>query len=124
MEEMRKLIGRREGGGGTPRRPQSVILNNSAGPSYGNSSSTSGSQEWTKQLEDLVSEAENDVSRAANSHELLERDLEHVTTRLQEVSRREHAYELNANRCDSLSLHCSSIEVTWNFAMFAGSVSS
>lgn len=98
MEEMRQMIGRR-GGEGTPRRPQSVILgNSSAGGSTGvfggggnmSSSSSSGSinfstspsqsQEWAKTLEELVTDAEREVARAAENHELLEKEVRSVST--------------------------------------------
>ena len=77
----------RRGGEGVPRRPQSVVLGsgNSSNSASSRGLNSSNSKEYTKQLEELVAEAERDVVRAASNHDLLEKDLQHVSGRLEEV---------------------------------------
>ncbi|KAI5117382.1 hypothetical protein M0805_009072 [Coniferiporia weirii] len=91
MEEMRALIGQRNGLA-TPRaRPRSLV------ESSMNSSHSSGSddssveqpseiQNWSKTVDDLVSGAERDLTRAASNHELLENDLGRYFTTFKERS--------------------------------------
>jgi hypothetical protein len=80
MEEMRQLIGRRQGEG-TPRSHPRSTANDT--PSRGPGSA--GGDGFARSLELLASEAENDLIRAVSSHESLQSDLKRLTTDFKEV---------------------------------------
>ena len=81
MEEMQKLIGQRQSA--IPRRAKTLE------PSLSSSSveGTSGDQRaWIKSIDDLVSSAESDLTRAARNVEAIERDLKQLATGSHDVS--------------------------------------
>jgi hypothetical protein len=72
MEEMRQLIGRRQGEG-TPRSQSRSVANDSL------------SSGFARSLELLVSEAESDLTRAISSSENLRDDIKQLTADFKEV---------------------------------------
>jgi CHAT domain-containing protein len=80
MEEMRQLIGRRQGDG-TPRsRARSIVLDTPT-----RNSTSVNIADLSRSIDMLVSDADKDLSRAASNQEALQRDLKQVAIQLKEV---------------------------------------
>lgn len=90
MEEMRAMIGRRHGGLATPQatRPRSIVEGSlsSLQLSTGNSMDDIEVQNWAKSLDEVVSDAENNLGRAMSGYTKVEKGIDRLVVTFQEVS--------------------------------------
>ena len=83
MEEMRNLIGRRNGDGGIPRsRPLSII---DSSPHLRPSESPSRIQDAARSIDDLVSTADHHLAQVMKTQETVQAEVKALVTQLQEV---------------------------------------
>lgn len=121
MEEMQRLIGRRQGGEVTPRKPRTLGRESSQ-------DSTSSNVEVVKSaIGGLVSDADKALARASSGHDRLQLDFAQLSADFKEVSGRrvkvevvqvliQHCSALSSLRERVLSCRTRSDSVSWSRA--------
>lgn len=83
MEEMRALIGRRQTADVAPvARPQRASIFDAPRPL----SSSGGSDEFSRKLEDLISDVDKNLVQALSHQEIMQNELKALTGQFREVS--------------------------------------